>query len=114
MLPDLGLFSTVFPAYLTNGSAVKLLRSSVRFVGFPSFPAFLGKYSSQSRWEDELQVIIYSCTAQAGRWPKPLGASADEDEHMVGCLCGFLHGSGDLYGESSVPQEQLRLGPRAP
>lgn len=38
LLPDLGLFSAVYPAYLTNG-----------FVGFPSFPAFLGKYSTQTR-----------------------------------------------------------------
>lgn len=38
LLPDLGLFSAVYPAFLTNG-----------FVAFPSFPAFLGKYSSQSR-----------------------------------------------------------------
>eukprot|EP00933_Yihiella_yeosuensis_P040860 TRINITY_DN35266_c0_g1_i1.p1 TRINITY_DN35266_c0_g1~~TRINITY_DN35266_c0_g1_i1.p1 ORF type:complete len:818 (-),score=211.02 TRINITY_DN35266_c0_g1_i1:195-2363(-) len=38
LLPDLAILSAVYPAYLTNG-----------FVSFPSFPAFLGKYSTQSR-----------------------------------------------------------------
>lgn len=38
LLPDVGLTSTVYPAFVTNG-----------FVGFPSFPQFLGKYSTMSR-----------------------------------------------------------------
>merc|ERR1712176_1444967 len=38
LLPQMGLTGCVYPAHVTNG-----------FVGFPSFPAFLGKYSTQSR-----------------------------------------------------------------
>jgi len=38
LLPQMGLTGCIYPAYITNG-----------FVGFPSFPAFLGKYSTQSR-----------------------------------------------------------------
>jgi len=38
LLPQMGLNGCVYPAHVTNG-----------FVGFPSFPAFLGKYSTQSR-----------------------------------------------------------------
>lgn len=38
LLPDMGVASTVFPAHVTNG-----------FLSFPSFPQWLGKYSTQSR-----------------------------------------------------------------
>eukprot|EP00439_Symbiodinium_sp_Y106_P017955 s582_g2.t1 len=38
LLPDLGILSAVYPAFTTHG-----------FVAFPSFPTFLGKYSTQSR-----------------------------------------------------------------
>uniref|UniRef100_A0A7S4SUN7 Replication factor C subunit 1 n=1 Tax=Alexandrium monilatum TaxID=311494 RepID=A0A7S4SUN7_9DINO len=38
LLPDVGLTSCVYPATVTNG-----------FVSFPSFPQWLGKYSTQSR-----------------------------------------------------------------
>merc|ERR1711988_889806 len=38
LLPDVGLASTVYPASVCNG-----------FIPFPSFPAFLGKYSTMSR-----------------------------------------------------------------
>lgn len=38
LLPSMGLISTVYPAYVTNG-----------FVAFPEFPKFLGNYSKQSR-----------------------------------------------------------------
>jgi replication factor C subunit 1 len=38
MLPDMGVVSATYPAWVTNG-----------FVAFPSFPAFLGKYSTMSR-----------------------------------------------------------------
>merc|ERR1719210_1635038 len=50
LLPDMGLVSTVYPAHVTNG-----------FVAFPSFPAFLGKYSTQSRMRrlcTELQTFL--------------------------------------------------------
>jgi len=38
LLPDVGIASAVYPAFVTNG-----------FVPFPSFPSFLGKYSTMSR-----------------------------------------------------------------
>lgn len=38
LLPDLGVLSCVYPAHTVNG-----------FVAFPSFPSFLGKYSSMTR-----------------------------------------------------------------
>merc|ERR1719215_1756780 len=38
MLPDMGVVSSVFPAFVTNG-----------FVAYPSFPSFLGKYSTMQR-----------------------------------------------------------------
>uniref|UniRef100_A0A7S1PNU6 AAA+ ATPase domain-containing protein n=1 Tax=Alexandrium catenella TaxID=2925 RepID=A0A7S1PNU6_ALECA len=38
LLPDVGLASCVYPAHVTNG-----------FLSFPSFPQWLGKYSTQSR-----------------------------------------------------------------
>mmetsp|Transcript_51976 Transcript_51976/g.96173 ORF Transcript_51976/g.96173 Transcript_51976/m.96173 type:complete len:892 (-) Transcript_51976:2-2677(-) len=38
LLPSLGLASCVYPAQVTNG-----------FVAFPSFPAFLGKYSTMTK-----------------------------------------------------------------
>jgi len=38
LLPDVGLTSAVFPAHVTNG-----------FLSFPSFPQFLGRYSTVSR-----------------------------------------------------------------
>jgi len=38
LLPDLGLMSAVYPAHITNG-----------FVAFPSFPQWLGKYSTQAK-----------------------------------------------------------------
>merc|ERR1719245_577234 len=50
LLPDMGLASCVYPAQITNG-----------FVAFPSFPAFLGKYSTQSRMRrlcTELQTYL--------------------------------------------------------
>merc|ERR1719189_3483332 len=40
LLPDVGLTSCVYPAHVTNG-----------FVSFPSFPQWLGKYSTQSRMQ---------------------------------------------------------------
>merc|ERR1712176_424037 len=38
MLPDMGIVSSVYPSYITNG-----------FVAFPNFPAYLGKHSTMSR-----------------------------------------------------------------
>mmetsp|Transcript_113041 Transcript_113041/g.359152 ORF Transcript_113041/g.359152 Transcript_113041/m.359152 type:complete len:798 (+) Transcript_113041:38-2431(+) len=38
LLPDMGLLSTIYPTFLTNG-----------FVSFPEFPKFLGNYSKMSR-----------------------------------------------------------------
>lgn len=38
LLPDVGVLGAVYPSHITNG-----------FVSFPSFPQFLGKYSTQSR-----------------------------------------------------------------
>mmetsp|Transcript_54444 Transcript_54444/g.97305 ORF Transcript_54444/g.97305 Transcript_54444/m.97305 type:complete len:791 (-) Transcript_54444:143-2515(-) len=62
LLPDLGVFSAVYPAYLTNG-----------FIAFPGFPAFLGKYSTQSRMRrltTELQTHL-RLTSTASRLSLP-------------------------------------------
>mmetsp|Transcript_45214 Transcript_45214/g.105447 ORF Transcript_45214/g.105447 Transcript_45214/m.105447 type:complete len:798 (-) Transcript_45214:101-2494(-) len=62
LLPDLGILSTVYPAFMTNG-----------FVAFPSFPSFLGKYSTQSRMRrlvTELQTHL-RLTSTASRASLP-------------------------------------------
>lgn len=59
LLPDLGVMSAVFPAYLTNG-----------FLAFPGFPAFLGKYSTQTRMRrlaTELQTHLRLTTTVSHR-----------------------------------------------
>ena len=59
LLPDVALASAVYPAHVTNG-----------FVAFPNFPAFLGKYSTQSkmsRLATELQTHL-KLTAHVSRW----------------------------------------------
>mmetsp|Transcript_56207 Transcript_56207/g.159539 ORF Transcript_56207/g.159539 Transcript_56207/m.159539 type:complete len:936 (+) Transcript_56207:19-2826(+) len=62
LLPDIGLASCVYPAHITNG-----------FLSFPSFPSFLGKYSTQSRMrrlctELETHVRLFS-TVSRGNLP---------------------------------------------
>eukprot|EP00931_Biecheleriopsis_adriatica_P089853 TRINITY_DN63928_c0_g1_i1.p1 TRINITY_DN63928_c0_g1~~TRINITY_DN63928_c0_g1_i1.p1 ORF type:complete len:775 (-),score=197.00 TRINITY_DN63928_c0_g1_i1:108-2186(-) len=68
LLPDLGVLSAVFPAYLTNG-----------FVAFPGFPAFLGKYSTQSRMRrlvTELQTHL-RLSSTASRQSLPTSGYVD-------------------------------------
>mmetsp|Transcript_66967 Transcript_66967/g.157074 ORF Transcript_66967/g.157074 Transcript_66967/m.157074 type:complete len:811 (-) Transcript_66967:60-2492(-) len=62
LLPDLGILSAVYPAFTTHG-----------FVAFPSFPTFLGKYSTQSRMRrlvTELQTHL-RLTSTASRSSLP-------------------------------------------
>lgn len=68
LLPDLGVLSCVYPAHLVNG-----------FVAFPSFPSFLGKYSSMTkmrRFATELQTHL-RLTSTASRCSLPTSGQLD-------------------------------------
>lgn len=68
LLPDLGVLSCVYPAHLVNG-----------FVAFPSFPSFLGKYSSMTkmrRLATELQTHL-RLTSTASRCSLPTSGQLD-------------------------------------
>lgn len=59
LLPDMAVAGCVFPAHVTNG-----------FVAFPSFPQFLGKYSTMSRTRrltTELQAHLQLTSSVKGR-----------------------------------------------
>eukprot|EP00930_Biecheleria_cincta_P057818 TRINITY_DN43691_c0_g1_i1.p1 TRINITY_DN43691_c0_g1~~TRINITY_DN43691_c0_g1_i1.p1 ORF type:complete len:802 (+),score=151.20 TRINITY_DN43691_c0_g1_i1:104-2509(+) len=68
LLPDLGVLSCVYPAHTVNG-----------FIAFPSFPSFLGKYSSMTKMRrlgTELQAHL-KLTSTASRSNLPTSGYVD-------------------------------------
>lgn len=89
LLPDMGVVSSVYPAMATNG-----------FVGFPSFPQFLGKYSTMSRTRRlnaELQTHLrLSATVSSQSLPM----SGYTDLLFKKCIRPMLQGKPDAVLET--------------
>ena len=89
LLPHMGVVSSVYPAMATNG-----------FVGFPSFPQFLGKYSTMSRTRRlnaELQTHLrLSATVSSQSLPM----SGYTDLLFKKCIRPMLQGKPDAVLET--------------
>jgi len=89
LLPDVGVTSCVYPAFVTNG-----------FVPFPSFPSFLGKYSTMSRSKRlamELKAHLRLSTTMSSRH---LLTSGYADLLYTRLVTPLMQGASDAVGQT--------------
>jgi len=91
LLPEIGVASAAYPTFITNGS-----------LQFPSFPAYLGKYSHMSkmrRFSTELQAHL-RLTSTVGS--KDLLSSGYADLLYMRLIQPLLHGGSDAASKTAA------------